>query len=149
MLAGRQSKIHIGGLLTAQDWVYFFPAVSVFLLVAFFFARHVIGSDQGTSDMQKFAVAIKGGAETFLKRRYKSIAALLGLAGSFGLFLGAIIGVIAAFLVQAALVKAVQDVRDGRADLNLGETVSAVLPVVCTSVSKSKARPSTDAQRTT
>ena len=36
--------------------------------------------------------------------------------------------VIAAFLVQAALVKAVQDVRDGRADLNLGETVSAVVP---------------------
>ncbi len=58
------------------------------------------------------------------------IAALLGLAGSFGLFLGAIINVIAAFLVQAALVKAVQDVRDGRADLNLGETVSAVLPYV-------------------
>jgi hypothetical protein len=58
------------------------------------------------------------------------VAALLGLAGSFGLFLGAIIGVIAAFLVQAALVKAVQDVRDGRVDLNLGETVSAVIPYV-------------------
>src|ERR1700727_3967472 len=56
------------------------------------------------------------------------IAALLGLAGGIGLFLGWIINLIAAFLVQAALVKAWQDVRDGRVDLNLGETVSAVLP---------------------
>ncbi len=57
-----------------------------------------------------------------------AIVALLSLAGSVGTFIGLIIGVIAAFLVQAALVKAVQDVRDGRADLNLGETVSAVVP---------------------
>ena len=56
------------------------------------------------------------------------VAALLGLAGGIGLFLSWIINLIAAFLVQAALVKAVQDVRDGRVDLNLGETVSAVLP---------------------
>jgi hypothetical protein len=56
------------------------------------------------------------------------VAALLGLAGSVGLFLGWIVSLIAAFLVQAALVKAVQDVRDGRVDLNLGETVSAALP---------------------
>jgi hypothetical protein len=60
------------------------------------------------------------------------IAALLGLAGGIGLFLGWIVSVVAAFLVQAALVKAVQDVRDGRADLNLGETVSAVLPFLGT-----------------
>jgi hypothetical protein len=58
------------------------------------------------------------------------IAALLGLAGGVGLFLGWLINLIAAFLVQAALVKAVQDVRDGRVDLNLGETVSAVAPYV-------------------
>jgi hypothetical protein len=57
-----------------------------------------------------------------------AIVALLSLAGSVGTFIGLIIAVIAAFLVQAALVKAVQDVRDGRADLNLGETVSAVVP---------------------
>jgi hypothetical protein len=56
------------------------------------------------------------------------IAALLGLAGGIGFFLGWLINLVAAFLVQAALVKAVQDVRDGRADLSLGETVSAVLP---------------------
>ena len=60
------------------------------------------------------------------------IAALLGLAGGIGLFLGWIITLIAAFLVQAALVKAVQDVRDGRVNLNLGETVSAVLPFLFT-----------------
>ena len=57
-----------------------------------------------------------------------AIVALLSLAGAVGTFIGLIIAVIAAFLVQAALVKAVQDVRDGRADLNLGETVRAVVP---------------------
>ncbi len=65
------------------------------------------------------------------------IAALLGLAGSFGLFLGWIVSLIAAFLVQAALVKAVQDVRDGRVDLNLGETVSAALPYLVTVIAAS------------
>ncbi len=60
------------------------------------------------------------------------IAALLGLAGGIGLFLGWIVSVVAAFLVQAALVKAVQDVRDGQIDLNLGETVRAVLPFLGT-----------------
>jgi hypothetical protein len=60
------------------------------------------------------------------------IAALFGLAGGFGLFLGWIVSVVAAFLVQAALVKAVQDVRDGRVDLNLGETVRAALPFLGT-----------------
>jgi hypothetical protein len=60
------------------------------------------------------------------------IAALFGLAGGFGLFLGWIVTVVAAFLVQAALVKAVQDVRDGQVDLNLGETVRAVLPFLGT-----------------
>jgi hypothetical protein len=65
------------------------------------------------------------------------LAALLGLAGGVGLFLGWIITVIAAFLVQAALVKAVQDVRDGRVDLSLGETVSAVLPYLFTVIAAS------------
>jgi hypothetical protein len=58
------------------------------------------------------------------------IAALLSLLGFFGAFLGAIVGFFAAFLVQAALIKAVQDVRDGRADLSLGETVSAATPYI-------------------
>jgi hypothetical protein len=56
------------------------------------------------------------------------IAALLALAGTFGLLLGAFVEVVAAFLLQATLVKAVQDVRDGRADLSISETVSAALP---------------------
>ncbi len=56
------------------------------------------------------------------------IALLLSLGGRFGAFLGWVVGIIAAFLVQAALVKAVQDVRDGRVDLDLGETVRAALP---------------------
>jgi hypothetical protein len=56
------------------------------------------------------------------------IAALLALAGTVGLLLGSVVEVIAAFLLQAALVKAVQDVRDGRADLSIGETVSAATP---------------------
>jgi hypothetical protein len=52
---------------------------------------------------------------------------------SWGLHtVGAIIGLVfsmfGTFLLQAALVKAVQDVRDGRADLSIGETVSAALP---------------------
>jgi hypothetical protein len=60
------------------------------------------------------------------------IVALLSLAGTIGSFIGLIINLIAAFLVQAALVKAVQDVRDGQVDLNLGETVRAVLPFLVT-----------------
>jgi hypothetical protein len=54
--------------------------------------------------------------------------ALLSLAGLFGYFLGEIILLTAAFLLQAALVKAVQDVRDGRVDLNLSQTVQAAVP---------------------
>jgi hypothetical protein len=56
------------------------------------------------------------------------VVLLLSLAGAIGSFLGVIINLIAAFLVQAALVKAVQDVRDGQVDLNLGDTVRAALP---------------------
>src|SRR6266702_3275119 len=44
------------------------------------------------------------------------ITALLSLAGVFGSLLGTIVELVAAFLVQAALVKAIQDVRDGRVD---------------------------------
>jgi uncharacterized membrane protein len=59
-------------------------------------------------------------------------------AGSTGYFVAAIIEFIAAFLVQAAMVKAVQDVRDGRADLSLDATISAgaryLLPVAGASI---------------
>ena len=59
------------------------------------------------------------------------ITALLSLAaGSWGEFLGLLFSLFAMFLLQAALVKAVQDVRDGRADLDFGGTVRAALPYV-------------------
>ena len=47
-----------------------------------------------------------------------------------GQIIGALIGFVAAFLVQAALVKAAQDVRDGRVDLSIGQTVSAASQVI-------------------
>jgi hypothetical protein len=60
---------------------------------------------------------------------------LISLAGGFFVALvGLVITVLAGYLVQAALVKSVQDIRDGRADLSISETVSAgtavLLPVV-------------------
>lgn len=58
------------------------------------------------------------------------VAALLSLAGVFGALLGSIVEFFAAFLLQATLIKAVQDVRDGRADLSIGETVSAARPYI-------------------
>lgn len=43
------------------------------------------------------------------------------IAGS----LGALIGLVAVFFLQAALVKAVDDIREGRVDLSVGETFAA------------------------
>ena len=57
-------------------------------------------------------------------------AVLVGLLGGLGVVLGAIVGIIAAFLLQAALVKAVEDVHDGRADLSLGGTLQAARPAI-------------------
>lgn len=60
-----------------------------------------------------------------------AITALLSWAGgTIGAFVGLIFSLFGMFLLQAALVKAVQDVRDGRADLDLGQTLSAALPFV-------------------
>ncbi len=58
------------------------------------------------------------------------IAAPLSLAGVIGSLLALVVELFAGFLLQAALVKAVQDIRDGRVDLSLGETVSAVTPYI-------------------
>lgn len=58
------------------------------------------------------------------------IEAVLGLLGVVGLLLAAIVGVVASFLLQAALVKAVDDVRDGRVDMSLAETLRAARPAV-------------------
>ena len=66
--------------MSVTAWVYFFLAVSVLsLIVALWFTREVIGSDTGTPAMQQIAAAIKESAEAFLKRRYKTAAALLCL----------------------------------------------------------------------
>ena len=59
------------------------------------------------------------------------ITALLSLAlGSFGAVVGGLLSLFGTFLLQAALVKAVQDARDGRGELDLRTTVNAVLPFV-------------------
>ena len=60
------------------------------------------------------------------------IAALLSaFAGYPGSAAAVVINLFVMFLLQAALVKAVQDVRDGRVDLDLRGTLSAALPYVC------------------
>jgi hypothetical protein len=56
------------------------------------------------------------------------ISAILGLLGTIGLYLALIVSIVALFLLQATLVKAVQDVRDGRVDLSISETVSQATP---------------------
>jgi hypothetical protein len=48
--------------------------------------------------------------------------------GVFGFLLGDLVTLIAVFLLEAALVKAVQDVRDGRVDLSVGQTFSVAAP---------------------
>src|SRR3954453_6362324 len=56
------------------------------------------------------------------------IEALLGLLGVFGALLAWVVSLVAAFLLQAALVKAVDDVRDGTADMSLSDTLNAAKP---------------------
>ncbi len=46
----------------------------------------------------------------------------------FGAILGSLISLVGVFWVQGALVRAVEDVRDGRADLSLGDTFDRVRP---------------------
>jgi hypothetical protein len=58
------------------------------------------------------------------------LVALLSLAGVFGLILGVIISFAATYVVQASLIKAVQDVRDGRVDMDLSQTVRAAMPYI-------------------
>lgn len=53
---------------------------------------------------------------------------LVILLGFVGAFVGFFIGIAGVFWLQGALVVAVADVRDGRADLSLGETLSRVKP---------------------
>ena len=57
------------------------------------------------------------------------LAALLAAILTWvGVLIGLILTFVAAFWLQAALVKAVEDVRDGRADMSLQETFAAAKP---------------------
>jgi hypothetical protein len=58
------------------------------------------------------------------------IGALLSLAGVGGSLAAGVINLFFMFLLQTALVKAVQDVRDGRVDLNFSDTVRVALPLL-------------------
>ena len=53
---------------------------------------------------------------------------LVVLLGWFGAFVGALIALAGVFWLQGALVIAIDDVRDGRADLSVRETLNRVLP---------------------
>jgi hypothetical protein len=57
-------------------------------------------------------------------------AVLQLIPGLFGALLGFLVTIVAAFLLTAALVKAVQDVRDGRVDLSVGQTLSAATSLI-------------------
>jgi len=57
------------------------------------------------------------------------IAALLAAVLTWvGVLIGLVLTLVAAFWLQAALVKAVEDVRDGRADMSFQETYAAAKP---------------------
>src|ERR1041384_2180277 len=62
------------------------------------------------------------------------VTILIMTTGATGYFLAAVVEFAATFLVQASMIKAVQDVRDGRADLSIDATVTAaaryLLPVM-------------------
>jgi len=61
------------------------------------------------------------------------VTLILSLAlGTFGGLLGSLLTLFGMFLLQAALVKAVQDVQDGRVDLDLRRTIDAAKPFVGT-----------------
>jgi hypothetical protein len=53
---------------------------------------------------------------------------LVALLGWLGVFLAALVGIAGAFWLQGTLIEAVRDVRDGRADLSVGETFERILP---------------------
>jgi K(+)-stimulated pyrophosphate-energized sodium pump len=60
--------------VTPNEWVWFIMGVSVVsLLMAWIFTREVLGADTGTAAMQAIALAIKQGAEAFMKRQYRTI----------------------------------------------------------------------------
>src|SRR5450432_1095537 len=75
--------LQTGGLTFQQEGgAYLWIALAVGalgLLVAFFFARGVLGCDSGTPEMQAISNAIREGAEAFMKRQYGSIAIIAAI----------------------------------------------------------------------
>jgi len=53
---------------------------------------------------------------------------LVALLGWLGVLLAALVGIAGAFWLQGTLIEAVRDVRDGSADLSVGETFERILP---------------------
>jgi len=69
-----------GGCVTVLGWMDFFVSVSVLtLIVAAFFARQVVGFENGMAGIRKGFAAIKVGARVFLRRPLKIAAGLAGL----------------------------------------------------------------------
>ncbi len=63
--------------MSVNGWVWFIVVVSVAsLAMAWVFTREVLGADTGTAAMQAISLAIKEGAEAFMKRQYRTIYAL-------------------------------------------------------------------------
>jgi hypothetical protein len=61
------------------------------------------------------------------------VSLLLGaVLGWFGALVGSLVGIIGLFWLQGALVEAVTDIRDGRADLSMAETFRRVQPHLLT-----------------
>ncbi len=79
------------------------------LLYAFYLSRQILSKDEGTEKMQEVAGAIREGANTYLKRQFKTIVYIIGIL-AIGLYLSAAlagqafpisIGRAAAFLMGA------------------------------------------------
>jgi K(+)-stimulated pyrophosphate-energized sodium pump len=66
--------------VSLQGWIVFCLSLSVVsLFVAIFFTRRAAGAGLGSAESVRIASAMQQGAEAFLKRRGKTLAALLGL----------------------------------------------------------------------
>jgi hypothetical protein len=68
-----------------------------------------------------------------------AVITLLGVAllGGIGFVVASLVSFVGLYWTQAALVEAVQDIRDGRADLGIGETFSRVRPRLLTVIGAS------------